>query len=262
MSKKTDYMGNHIFPQFDETVEETRNRLLLMGGMVEKQLVASLQCFRQLDEDLAENVVMNDAEINSAEVRLDEECVLILARHQPTAKDLRLILSFIKTVTDLERIGDEARKIAQMSVSLSSMASSQMSISRMDQFENINFFGGQVVTMLKKTLDAFARVDHVAALEIAKSDKSNDRLYDNIMRNLITYMMEDPRTISSILSIIWVVRALERVGDHAKNICQYIHYLAEGDDIRHQDLSKIKLENAQEEKKSNATEEVKQTDSD
>ena len=228
------HSNDHILSQYDEMLENFKSQVLGMAGLVERQLVASLHSLRKLDRDIAESVVMNDDKINTAEVHLDEEGARILARQQPAARDLRMILSLIKTVNDLERIGDEACKIAEMSSGLS-----DMTLTRTEHYDNIQFFGDQVVSMLRRTLDAFARVDPVAALEIAQSDKSNDRLYSNIMRSLITYMMEDPRTISSVLNIIWVVRSLERVGDHAKNICQYIHYLVEGDDVRHKGLTKL-----------------------
>ena len=229
--------GQHGPVQFSVELEQIRGRVLAMGHMVERQLVDSLRSFESRDDALAQDVVIGDDKVNAVEVNLDEECALILAKRQPAARDLRLVVCIIKTITDLERMGDEARKIAQMSRQLSESASASS-----EQYESIHYFGNEVVSMVRLTLNAFDRVDHVAALEIAKGDKKNDRQYRNILRALITYMMEDPRSITSTLNIIWVVRALERIGDHAKNICQYILYLVEGRDIRHIDLDDIVLD--------------------
>lgn len=229
--------GQHISGQFSSELADVRNRALAMGEMVVRQLADSLRALEESDETLAKRVVHNDDKVNAVEVNLDEECALILARHQPTARDLRLVVCIIKTITDLERMGDEARRIAQMSRQLSETSIPHAG----DQYQNIHLFGKEILSMVRLTLNAFSRVDHVAALEIAKGDQKNDRQYRNILRTLITYMMEDPRAISSVLNIIWAVRSLERIGDHAKNICQYTLYLAEGRDVRHTDLDDIVL---------------------
>lgn len=222
--------------QFGQELEQVRCRVLAMGQMVERQLVDSLQALESRDDALAMDVVTKDDKVNAIEVNLDEECARILAKHQPTARDLRLVVCMIKSITDLERMGDEALKIAQMSRQLSEGVAYAH-----ESYENIQYFGNEVVSMVRLTMSAFDRVDHVAALEIAKGDRKNDRQYENILRTLITYMMEDPRAITPTLNIIWVVRALERIGDHAKNICQYVLYLALGRDIRHLDMDDIKL---------------------
>ena len=238
MSHQSGQADQHISDEFSDELEEIRNRVLSMGHMVERQLMDSLRAFEDHDEVLAARVVTNDDKVNAIEVNLDEECALILVKRQPTARDLRLVVCIIKTITDLERMGDEARKIAQMSRQLSERLDSNS----IDPYENIYLFGKEVLSMVRLTLNAFARVDHVAALEIAKGDKKNDRQYRNILRTLITYMMEDPRSITPTLNIIWVVRALERIGDHAKNICQYVLYLVQGRDVRHIDLDDIVLD--------------------
>ena len=230
--------SNHIIEQYDEELSMIRDRILQMGGAVESQLADALKSFDEQDQKLAGDVISKEKDVNSAEVGLDEECVSVIARRQPAAGDLRALVSAIKISTDLERIGDEASKIASMARAIGDRSSQ----GPYEQFESVRVFGAKILEMVRATLDAFARQDHVAALNIAKSDKHNDMQYRNALRSLITYMMEDPRVISGMLDTIWVLRALERIGDHSKNICEHTMYQVKGTDIRHQDLKQSLLQ--------------------
>jgi phosphate transport system protein len=221
-------LNHHISEQYNTELEDLRNQVLSMGGLVEQQICDGLEALENLDGDLGENVVYTDQKVNAMEVRIDEQCSWIIARRQPTASDLRLLLTIIKTITDLERIGDEAEKIGHLASMLS-----EMPITSHVQHEEIQFMGQKVRQMLHDALDAFARMNPVQAAKIAQRDDKVDHLYEGILRKIMTYMMEDPRTISSNLNVMWAARALERIGDHATNICEYIIYLVEGRDVRH-----------------------------
>src|SRR3569833_330449 len=199
-------IGHHISQQINEELEDIRNKVLAMGGMVEQQLTDAISAVITGDGRLGEVVVTNDYKINALEVAIDEECTHVLARRQPTASDLRLIVAIIKTITDLERMGDHVRQ------------------------------------MLHNALDAFARVDAEAAVRVAREDMGIDREYEATMRQLITFMMEDPRSITRVLDVIWTARALERIGDHARNICEYVIYLVRGKDVRHTSYEQMEQE--------------------
>ncbi len=222
-------LNQHISEQYNTELEELRNKVLAMGGLVEQQISDALEAIENLDGELGENVIFTDHKVNAMEVKIDEQCSWIIARRQPTASDLRLLLAIIKTITDLERIGDEAEKIGHMASMLSDM-NARSSISQHDE---IMYMGQEVRQMLHDTLDAFARLDNKDAASIAQRDEKVDRQYESILRKVMTYMMEDPRTITQNMNVIWVARALERIGDHSKNICEYIIYLVEGRDVRH-----------------------------
>lgn len=222
-------LNHHISEQYNTELEELRNKVLAMGGLVEQQISDALEAVENLDGELGESVVFTDHKVNAMEVKIDEQCSWIIARRQPTASDLRLLLTIIKTITDLERIGDEAEKIGHMASMLADM-NVRSSISQHDE---IMYLGQEVRQMLHDTLDTFARLDNKDAARIAQRDEKVDRQYESILRKVMTYMMEDPRTITQNMNIIWVARALERIGDHTKNICEYIIYLVEGRDIRH-----------------------------
>ncbi len=227
----TDYkaLGKHISQRFNTEIEGLRNRVLEMGGMVEQQMTDAVTALVSADTALAEQVIANDMRVNSMEVAIDEECTQIIARRQPTASDLRLIIAVIKTITDLERMGDQAERVARMAVNLSS----QDRVRRNLSYDDLRTMGNHVVTMVHDTLDAFARLDVEAALQVPRNDLAADRLYESIMRQQLTFIMEDPRSIGHSLNVMWAARALERVGDHSRNICEYIIYLVKGKDVRH-----------------------------
>lgn len=227
-------LKRHISGQFNTELENIRNHVLLMGGLVEKQLSDAILAISTLDATLAQQVINNDRKVNSFEVSIDEECTRIIAKRQPAAGDLRLIFAISKTVTDLERIGDSAKMLA--SVALEKNASKQGKL--LVSLENL---GRQCVTMLHNVLDCFARMDVDAAFEVHSADSLIDAQYESLMRELMTYMMEDPRAIPSIMEVMWAARALERVGDRAQNIAEYVIYFIKGKDIRHLDDNEVAL---------------------
>ncbi|MEN8215365.1 MAG: phosphate signaling complex protein PhoU [Pseudomonadota bacterium] len=222
----------HISHQFNTEMEEVRQHVLTMGGLVEQQIAQALQALQEENPELGQKVFTDDYKVNALEVSIDEECTVILARRQPAASDLRMVVAILKTITDLERIGDEAEKIARLSI-----AASKHGLSR--QYLGIHHLGKHVEKMLHNALDAFARTDVEVALAVLKEDAQVDQEYQSLMRQLITFMMEDARTISGILEVMWAARSLERVGDHAKNICEYIIYQVKGKDIRHTNLEQM-----------------------
>jgi len=226
----------HISRQFNSELEDIRTRVLQMGGLVEEQIGRAINALVGGDSALAEAVVTDDYKVNRMEVNIDEECSQIIARRQPAAGDLRLVVAVIKTITDLERIGDEAEKIAHMATRLATEERPK------NNYMEIQALGDHVRMMVHDALDAFARLDIQAAIRIAREDERVDSEYEGVMRQMITFMMEDPRTISRTLNVIWAARALERIGDHACNICEYIIYLVKGKDVRHTSLEQIEKE--------------------
>ncbi len=229
-------IGHHISQRYNQELEEIRNQVLAMGGLVEQQLNNALQAYSNRDAAMAEQVIKDDYQVNALEVAIDEECTQVLARRQPAASDLRLIVSVIKTITDLERIGDETGKVAKMTTALAE------SDNNSEQGIEIEHLGNRVRQILHDALDAFARTDVDAALKVAQEDIKVDREYESLMRQLITYMMEDPRTIRRSLDLMWTIRALERIGDHSRNICEYVIYLVKGRDVRHISLEQMEEE--------------------
>ena len=203
---------------------------------MEEQLQQGVKALVEGDSALGEQVARRDVEVNALEVSIDEDCSRILATRSPAASDLRLIVAIIKTITDLERIGDEAEKVAYIASRLATMERPS------DRYREIKHLGRQVQDLVHGALDAFARADADAALRIARSDKAVDEEYEAIQRQCITFMMEDPRTIRRALDVLWVARALERIGDHAKNICEYVVYMAHGKDIRHLSIDDVERE--------------------
>src|SRR5471032_795793 len=287
-------LTHHISRRFNEDLEKVRNQVLQMGGFVEQQLHKAITALVEGDSRLGESVATEDYKVNGMEVLIDEECSRILALRAPAAGDLRVIVAIIKTITDLERIGDVGEKIGYIASRLATMErpadkyrevkdrkstrlnSSHITISTLslhdalpisitdlerigdegekigyiasrlatmerhaDKYREVKHLGRQVAQMVHDALDAFARMDSQAALKTAQEDKMVDEEYESIQRQCITFMMEDPRTIRRALEIMWIVRALERIGDHAKNICEYVIYMVHGKDIRHTSLEDV-----------------------
>ena len=226
-------LGQHISHQFDAELEDIRNRVMAMGGLVEQQLADAVRALSDIDAELAEVVITNDYKINAMEVAIDEECVQILARRQPAAGDLRLVIAVIKTITDLERIGDEAERVGRMALHFAETGGESKMLVGMSHL------GEHVRSMLHDALDAFARMDTAAAVAVAKQDAKADREYESILRELMTYMMEDSRAIPNVVDVMWSARALERIGDRARNICEYVIYLVQGKDVRHVSLDQV-----------------------
>ncbi|MDP1557434.1 MAG: phosphate signaling complex protein PhoU [Nitrosomonas sp.] len=227
----------HISKRFDADLEEVRTRVLQMGGLVEQQIEHAIEALTNGNEELIEQVITRDHGVNAMEVSIDEICNQIIARRQPTASDLRMIMMVIKTITDLERIGDEAEKIARMARLI--YATERIHKPR---FVEIKHVASIAVDMVHKALDAFARLDLNAAAQVVRQDEQVDEEFLSIMRQLITFMMEDPRTISTSLETIFVAKAIERIGDHAKNMSEYVVYMVKGKDVRHVTAEEIERE--------------------
>ena len=230
----TNNTSHHISHKFDQEMEDLRNKVLKMGGLVEQQISGAIDALQSADAIGAEEIILRDHKVNALEVRIDEACAQILARRQPAASDLRMVVAVIKTITDLERIGDEAEKIAKMALSIAEEDRGFNS-----RYAGIRHLGDHVQQMVHDVLDAYARQDVDAAVKVVRDDEQADEEYQNLIRLLITFMMEDPRRISEVLDVIWAARALERIGDHAKNIGEYVIYLVKGKDIRHLDLDEV-----------------------
>ena len=230
------HLDQHISHQFNLELEDIRNKVLKMGGLVEQQVGNGLTALLEGDGDLGALVAQNDFEVNALEVEIDEECTQVLARRQPAASDLRLIVTVIKVITDLERIGDEAEKLGRFSVDL--LATDDTAGYRKD----LRHLGELVRSMLGDALDAFARLDVDAAIRTAARDDDVNREYETLERLLATHLVEDPRQVSKLFKTTWCARALERIGDHSVNICEYVVYLVKGRDIRHTSFDKIRSE--------------------
>ena len=221
-------MSDHLSKQFDLELEQIRTRLLQMGGLVENQVQAAIDAFSSGNLEAMQQVIDRDCEVDANEVGIDEDCTLLIARRQPTARDLRLVMAVSRIVTDLERVGDKAAKIANMSRKLH-----QGGNQRIPRLSDIRHCGRLATDMLQSALDSLARMDVAAARQVIGADKAIDAAFNAILRQLITYMMEDPRTISEALDIIWIAKAIERVGDHAANIAENVIYIVSGVDVRH-----------------------------
>lgn len=220
-------MPEHTSKQFDAELEAVRSRVLQMGGLVEEQIVRAMDALADGDMPAIEKVIADDHRVNAMEVELDELCSHIIARRQPAAVDLRLLITVIKTITDLERIGDEAEKIGRMAKLIHSAG--RQHLPRLD----LSHMADRALAMLRQSLDAFARLDVTEAMRVVKQDHEVDDAFRAIMRQLITFMMEDPRTITRSLEILFVAKAIERIGDHSKNMAEYVIYMVEGRDVRH-----------------------------
>ncbi len=234
-----DEFGQHISRSFNDDLEKLRSAVLSMGGLVEQQFDRAVESLVNADSDLGLRVARDDYKVNKMEVAIDEECSRILATRAPTASDLRLIIAILKTITDLERIGDEAERIGELAARL---ASEERPSTNYRELRNL---ARHVKEMLSGTLDAFARLDAHSALKIVKADDVVDEEYEAINRQCITFMMEDPRTISRVLDSTWMARSMERIGDHAKNICEYVVFMVHGKDIRYTKLREVEAEISQ-----------------
>jgi phosphate transport system protein len=226
-------LHQHISKQFDNELLDIRGRVLRLGGLVEEQIDSAVKSLLENDVDLAEKVIADDYHVNSLEVSIDDECTQILARRQPTARDLRLVVVVIKTITDLERIGDDAKRIARQAIDMA------LHYPKKNQLTELQQLAIHVRGLLREALDAFARMDVNAALKVVEDDKQVDHEYENIMRQQITYMMEDPRSIPISLNIMWSCKSLERVGDRSCNICEYVIFYAKGKNIRHISIEQV-----------------------
>ena len=226
-------LSHHISRRYNDDLDRLRTRVLAMGGLVEQQLQKAVAALVEGDSALGEAVAIEDYKVNEMEVSIDEESSRMLAIRAPTAGDLRVILAIIKTITDLERIGDEAEKVGYIASRLANVERPA------DKYREVKHLGRLVAEMVHDSLDALARMDADAAVTVALRDRFVDEEYESIQRQCITFMMEDPRTIRRTLDLLWVVRALERIGDHAKNICEYVIYMVHGKDVRHMSLDEV-----------------------
>lgn len=227
-------LEKHTLQRFDDELNNLVTQMLKMGGLVEKQLQDALLSVENMDIELAETVIANEERVNDMEIKIDKLCSQIIAMRQPTASDLRLVIGVSKSVGDLERIGDEVGKIAEMVVTI------HENNERTDRFTEIRHIGEKVIQMLERALDAYGRFDTEAAVDVAMLDKGVDQEYRSATRALVTYMMEDPRNIASVLNVMWTTRSLERVGDHIQNLAEQLIYTVKGIDVRHDSLKQMK----------------------
>ncbi len=231
------HIDQHISKQFNTDLEHLREHLLELGGIVEEQVADAVQAIENADSELAEKVLRTEEEVDRREVALDEECTLVIARRQPAASDLRLVLMVTKANRDLERMGDEADKIARMAIALNDESGSSPR-----GFIELRHIAIGVQNLVNQALDAFARFDVQMAIKVVKEDSQVDKDYASAMRSLATYMMEDPRSISRVMNVIWALRSLERIGDHARNIAEHVIYLVHGMDVRHTSVGDIEAQ--------------------
>jgi phosphate transport system protein len=224
----------HLSSQFDSELNAVSSRVMELGGMVESQISQAVYALAQFDTESADRVIETEVRVNAMEIEIDRELSSIIARRQPTARDLRLLIAISKTTANLERVGDEANKIARMVKSIIESGSARALPST-----ELRIASDLASGLLRKALDAFARLDTAAALSILKDDDLIDKEFDGFVRKLVTYMMEDPRTISASLDLLFLAKAIERIGDHAKNIAEFIIYIVKGADVRHTSMQDI-----------------------
>jgi phosphate transport system protein len=226
----------HLSTQFDAELSGVSTRVLEMGGMVESQVARAVYALTHFNSEVASEVLATEERVNATEIEIDSDLSSIIARRQPTARDLRLLIAISKTIANLERVGDEAARIARTVQRLiNSGVSSRMRLPVNDLAHESEL----AVAQLRKALDAFARLDVEKALEVLKSDDMIDQEFEGLIRKLITFMMEDPRTISSSIDLVFVGKAIERVGDHAKNLAEQVIYIVKGTDVRHNSVGKV-----------------------
>jgi phosphate transport system protein len=224
----------HLSSQFDSELNSVSSRVLELGGLVESQIRQAIYALSQFNSEVANRVIQDEARVNAMEIEIDRELSSIIARRQPTARDLRLLIAISKTTANLERVGDEAEKIARMVRSIIDSGAS-----RALPASELRVAADLASGLLRKALDAFARLDTAAAVSILKEDDEIDKEFDGFVRKLITYMMEDPRKISASLDLLFLAKAIERIGDHAKNIAEFIIYIVKGEDVRHTSMEQI-----------------------
>ncbi len=226
----------HMSTQFDAELSGISGRVLEMGGLVESQVVQAVKALTEFNGELADAVLAQEDRVNQMEVTIDRELSAIIARRQPTARDLRLLIAVSKTIANLERVGDEAARIAR---TVQRLINTGVSTRLRLPVSDLGFEAELAIAQLRKALDAFARLDTARALEVLKQDDQIDQEFDGLMRKLITYMMEDPRTISSSIDLVFVAKAIERVGDHGKNLAEAIIYVVKGTDVRHSSMEDV-----------------------
>jgi phosphate transport system protein len=229
-------LTHHTSSRFDADLERIRASVLEMGGLVERQLHDALGGIESGNSDVIAAVTEQELRINQMERSIDEDCCRVLATRAPAATDLRLLIGVLKTITDLERIGDESEKIATIAVHMAGVERLRT------RYRELRHIGALVTDMVREALDAFARLDADLAFKVARRDRTVDEEHEAIQRQCITFMMEDPRTIRRALDVLWVVRSLERIGDHAKNMCEYVIYTVHGKDVRHTRLEEAELD--------------------
>lgn len=233
LSPSNPMLSHHISSQFNEELHGVNTKFMSMGGLVEQQVANAIHALLDTNVDLAVDVQFQDNVVNRLEIEIDEALTLILARRHPAAIDLRMVIAMSKANTDLERIGDEAAKIARIAQNLCEEGNSPRG------YMETRHIGNQVRVMIHDALDAFARLDVDQALKVLLADADIDREYQSATRTLMTYMMEDPRHITRVINVMWVLRALERIGDHARNISEQVIYIVKGLDVRHTSLTEI-----------------------
>jgi phosphate transport system protein len=226
----------HLSTQFDAELSGISNRVLEMGGLVESQVAQSVFALTHFSQETAAQVLLEEERVNQMEVEIDRDLSAIIARRQPTARDLRLLIAISKAIANLERVGDEAARIAR---TVQKLINAGLSSRLRLPVADLGFEAELAIAQLRKALDAFARLDTVRALEVLKQDDQIDQEFDGLLRKLITYMMEDPRTISSSIDLVFVAKAIERVGDHAKNLAEAIIYVVKGTDVRHTPMADV-----------------------
>jgi phosphate transport system protein len=230
---ETSDLTHHTSRRFNEDLEQLRTKVLAMGGLVEEQLRRALIALTEGDSSMGQSVAAADQTVNRMELTIDEECSRILATRAPAAGDLRMVVATIKAITDLERIGDESEKIGLVGARLAGIERP------VDRYRELRHLGRAVQVLVHEALDSFARLDAGQALRVARSDRNVDEEYESIQRQSITFMLEDPRTIRRALEVMAAARALERIGDHAKNLCEYVIYMVLGRDVRHSPLDSV-----------------------
>ncbi len=226
----------HLSTQFDAELSEISTRVLEMGGLVESQVAQAIYALTNFSEATASDVLAREEQVNTMEVDIDRALSSILARRQPTARDLRLLIAISKSIANLERVGDEAARVAR---TVQRLISAGVSTRMRLPVADLKFESELAIAQLRKALDAFARLDVEKALEVLKQDDQIDQEFEGLLRKLITFMMEDPRTISSSIDLVFVAKAIERVGDHAKNLAEQIIYVVKGTDVRHNSLEAV-----------------------
>lgn len=231
-------LGQHIHHRYDSELESLRSRVVSMGGLAERQIADALTALKEQNLELAEYVIRTDHRINAQEVSIDEDCTYVLARRQPAAGDLRMVMAIIKTITDIERIGDESEKIARIATRLSSATPPGVE----QLVKEIESMGQQVRNNLNDALDAFVRMDMQAAVIAARKDEKIDQLYVALLSELTNHIKENPQYTEELQALIWVIRSLERIGDHSKNMCEYVIYLVKGKDVRHTTIDELEQE--------------------